>query len=221
MPSLTYRVALPGELIQNTVVFCNDQTSQEAKEWRLEMAYRSLLLLRTAMAVLNFSVREEVAWQLPELNGKERRIVQRSLLINPENLRYAIDENTEFEETMRVPVLISYMLVETITQQSKRLTTPLVLAQEMKLCSSVDSFMTGYHGLRKFLTTPVPFPLIQLSRTFLFLYVFTIPFELLTDSSTLAAHCFFVFLITMGFLGLETVAEELDNPFGDDANDFK
>ena len=185
------------------------------------MAYRSLLLLRTAMAVLNFSVREEVAWHLPELNGEEREIVKKSLLINPENMHYAIDENTEFEETMRVPVLISRMLTETITRQSKRLSKPLALPQEMKLYSSVDSFMTGYHGLRKFLTTPVPFPLIQLSRTFLFLYVFTIPFELLTDSSSTAAHCFFVFLITMGFLGLETVAEELDNPFGDDPNDFK
>ena len=137
------------------------------------MAYRSLLLLRTAMAVLNFSVREEAAWKLPELNGAEREIVHQSLLINPENLHYAIDDNTEFEETMRVPVLVSYMLTETITEQAKRLSRPLALAQEMKLCASVDSFMAGYHGLRKFLTTPVPFPLIQLSRTFLFLYVFS------------------------------------------------
>ena len=30
--------------------------------------------------------------------------------------------------------------------------------------------MAGYYGIRKFLTTPVPFPLIQMARTFLFLY---------------------------------------------------
>lgn len=29
-----------------------------------------------------------------------------------------------------------------------------------------------------------------------------------------------VFLMTYGFVGLELVAIELDNPFGNDANDF-
>lgn len=59
-----------------------------------------------------------------------------------------------------------------------------------------------------------------MARTFLFLYVFTIPFVLLQDNSTLFAHCFMVFLATYAFVGLELIAIELDNPFGDDDNDF-
>lgn len=88
------------------------------------------------------------------------------------------------------------------------------------MLADVDSFMNGYYGIRKFLTTPVPFPLIQMARTFLFLYVFTVPFVLINDNSSNFAHCFVVFLITYGFFGLEVVAIEMDNPFGDDANDF-
>ena len=57
-------------------------------------------------------------------------------------------------------------------------------------------------------------------RTFLFLYVFTVPFVMLGDESSLFAHCFAVFLLTYGFVGLELVAIEMDNPFGDDDNDF-
>jgi predicted membrane chloride channel (bestrophin family) len=59
-----------------------------------------------------------------------------------------------------------------------------------------------------------------MARTFMFLYVFTIPFVLLGDQSSIFAHCFMVFLLTYGFVGLETVSIELDNPFGDDPNDF-
>jgi predicted membrane chloride channel (bestrophin family) len=59
-----------------------------------------------------------------------------------------------------------------------------------------------------------------MTRTFLFLYVFTVPFVLLSDPSSLMAHCFIVFLLTYGFVGLEVVSIELDNPFGNDANDF-
>lgn len=59
-----------------------------------------------------------------------------------------------------------------------------------------------------------------MSRTFLFLYVFTVPLVLLQDDSSNVAHCFMVFLLTYGFMGLEDVAIELDNPFGSDANDF-
>lgn len=70
---------------------------------RQETAYRNLLLLRSAMAVLNFGVRKESVRTLPELNGAEKNTVQRNLLIHPENQHYAIDENTEFEENIVYP----------------------------------------------------------------------------------------------------------------------
>ena len=209
-----------GELIQNVCVFTQDQLDESAKSWRSEMAYRTLILLRSAMAVLNFSVTQEAAWELPELNGLEDERIKQNLLINPVNRKYAIDENTVAEENMRVPIIISNLLVETIHQQSTRLKTPLGLARENKFYGSLDSFMVGYYGLREFITTPPPFPMVQMALVFLLFYVFTIPFVLLTDDSGLAAHCFFTFLITLGFIGLETVAVELDNPFGDDPNDF-
>ena len=71
------------------------------------------------------------------------------------------------------------------------------------------------------MTTPVPFPLVQMARTFLFLYVFTVPFVFLKDTSGLIAHCVFVFVLTYGFVGLELAAIEMDNPFGEDENDIE
>jgi len=75
--------------------------------------------------------------------------------------------------------------------------------------------------MAKFLTTPVPFPLIQMARTVLFFYIFTVPFALLNDSgSSTVAHIGTVLILTYGFMGLEAVAMELDDPFGEDPNDF-
>ena len=69
----------------------------------------------------------------------------------------------------------------------------------------------------------MPFPLIQMTRTIVLFYVYTIPFVFLDDTSShsLMEHCIVVFLITYGFMGLELVSIELDDPFGNDANDFE
>ena len=55
------------------------------------------------------------------------------------------------------------------------------------------------HSVRMLLTTPVPFPLIQMCRTIVWLYVFTIPFVFLSDTKTsILPHCISVFVLTYG-----------------------
>ena len=59
-----------------------------------------------------------------------------------------------------------------------------------------------------------------MSRTLLFAWVFTIPFCIVRNIDK-PWHCSAIsFLICYGFLGLEYVSIELDDPFGDDPNDF-
>jgi|JI8StandDraft_2_1071088.scaffolds.fasta_scaffold323911_1 hypothetical protein len=53
-----------------------------------------------------------------------------------------------------------------------------------------------------------------------FCYCHQVPFALLSDPSIAIVHCIEIFVLTYGFMGLETVSIELDNPFGDDDNDF-
>jgi predicted membrane chloride channel (bestrophin family) len=59
-----------------------------------------------------------------------------------------------------------------------------------------------------------------MSRTFLFFYIFTLPSALLTVTSTPASDLIVLFIVTYGFIGLEIISIELDDPFGDDAIDF-
>lgn len=214
------------ELIQSACVLTHDKQDSSSKQWRFELAYRTLMLLRTTMAVLSYRSNKIPAWDVPELNGDEYDDIRNTILIDDDN-RYAKTSQYKtstiqgtWQETMRVPIRMAYLTRKTIHSQEKRLEQPLVFSAENRLFGNVDSFMNGYYGIRKYLTTPVPFPLIQMSRTFMFLFVFTVPFVLLSDKSNAVAHCFAVFLLTYGFVGLETVAIELDDPFGDDENDF-
>ena len=59
-----------------------------------------------------------------------------------------------------------------------------------------------------------------MTRTFLFLWVFTLPFALARDMEKVYPLTVILFFITYGFVGLEMVSIELDDPFGDDPNDF-
>merc|ERR1719273_1907097 len=72
----------------------------------------------------------------------------------------------------------------------------------------------------KLSSAPFPFPLVQMARTFLFVWVFTLPFALNNDIVDATAFIFIIFFISYGVLGLECVSIEMDDPFGDDPNDF-
>jgi predicted membrane chloride channel (bestrophin family) len=53
------------------------------------------------------------------------------------------------------------------------------------------------------------------------IYIFTLPLVFLgDDGSNIWEDCVTVFLLTYGFVGLDATSVELDDPFGEDANDF-
>jgi hypothetical protein len=57
--------------MHHTVVFSRKYkiTQQEAKEWRSEIAYRIMLVLRTTVAIIEYPNDIIPAWQLPELSS--------------------------------------------------------------------------------------------------------------------------------------------------------
>eukprot|EP00581_Thalassiosira_minuscula_P012133 CAMPEP_0183711598 /NCGR_PEP_ID=MMETSP0737-20130205/7070_1 /TAXON_ID=385413 /ORGANISM="Thalassiosira miniscula, Strain CCMP1093" /LENGTH=374 /DNA_ID=CAMNT_0025940155 /DNA_START=113 /DNA_END=1237 /DNA_ORIENTATION=+ len=216
------------QLVQYAFVYTADRQDDKAKEWRAELSHRALILLRAAMAVIDYPTTKRPASDIPGLEETEIKYLKQARNRNTKgrssrkiNLSPRVIEMLdEAEKNMRVPIQISYLLKKTIHSQGKKLQKPMEYVLENKLMASVDGFLSGYYGMRQFMTTPVPFPLVQMSRTFLFAYVFTIPFAMVGDRSSVLAHCFVVFLLTFGFVGLELVAIEMDNPFGEDDNDF-
>lgn len=140
------------ELVQTACVLSDTLHDDAAKEWRHEIAYRSALLLKVAMAIIDYPIDKVEPWKLPELNGMEAQAIQ-SLVNNPTNRRWVHEERSVWEEAMRVPIHLAYMLRQTIHSQNSRLQTPIQVNLENKLLAYVDSYMNGYFGIQKFLTT--------------------------------------------------------------------
>ena len=66
---LSIMYAESRELIHNAVVFTRHIQTTKAKEWRNDIAYKTCLLLRLAMAVIDYDSDHLPPWKIPELNN--------------------------------------------------------------------------------------------------------------------------------------------------------
>eukprot|EP00588_Corethron_pennatum_P007062 CAMPEP_0194294200 /NCGR_PEP_ID=MMETSP0169-20130528/49952_1 /TAXON_ID=218684 /ORGANISM="Corethron pennatum, Strain L29A3" /LENGTH=236 /DNA_ID=CAMNT_0039042977 /DNA_START=420 /DNA_END=1130 /DNA_ORIENTATION=- len=120
------------------------------------------------------------------------------------------------------PLLFALLLRTTIASNRDYLDTPLSHQYELKLLSYVGDFVKANHGLMNIEDTPFPFPIVQMCRFLLLIWVHTLPFALGHDmrTSRIEVNVLIIFFVTFAFLGLERVSVEMDEPFGDDPNDF-
>ncbi|KAL3934521.1 MAG: hypothetical protein SGARI_003348, partial [Bacillariaceae sp.] len=210
------------EIVQKALVYSRSKKNADrnGKEWRSELAYRAMRLLQTTVANIRYPAQKVPAYDIPELSGVELQCATP----DKDFLRRANIPSTEESDSVRVPKRMAQLVRETVCSQGDRLSHPISIQQEMTLLACVDKFQGGNYGMRKFmvrLTTPVPFPLVQMAHTLVMIYVFTLPLVFLGDSnSTFIEDCITTFMLTYGFIGLDATAVELDDPFGDDANDF-
>lgn len=68
-------------------------------------------------------------------------------------------------------------------------------------------------------STPLPFPYFHLCKTLLFFYFLCFPFFIKQELGVYANVCEFCCL-ALALLGVDAIATELENPFGDDENDL-
>jgi len=99
-------------------------------------------------------------------------------------------------------------------------TSQLELFERMKMVDLLNEFVANYRTLLVIKSTKFPFGMIQMGRTFLFLYTFSIPLVLRGVVSEMYSAIVFVFFLTYGFVGLEIVAMKLMSPFGESTNDL-
>jgi predicted membrane chloride channel (bestrophin family) len=224
------------EVVQYTCVLTNQNTSLAAQQWRQDVAYRVILCLRLAMAAVEHKSIGLSAWDcIPDQDQKDLLLMVDPTSDEAKNYRTTVEEyeilralqhgpRTTTDETFRAPVVFVYALREALLQPRQ---DTHILAQRdwhvnesLKLLQLTSSFLTAFHGLKKLVVTPFPFPLIQLNRIFLFAWCFSLPLVLIHENDELVETLVLVFFSTFGFLGLEYATIEMDDPFGDDPNDF-
>ena len=149
------------ELIQNVCILSStlkDGRTMIAEEWRHEVAYRTLLLLRTTMVVIEYPIHQTLPWTIPELNGMEANDIKKNLLAMTNTSAVINDSihhsnyNAIWEDVLRVPIRIEYLLRKSVHSNMIRLTEAIPIQLELKIFTSIDNFMNGYYSMRKFLT---------------------------------------------------------------------
>mmetsp|Transcript_50900 Transcript_50900/g.75437 ORF Transcript_50900/g.75437 Transcript_50900/m.75437 type:complete len:392 (-) Transcript_50900:383-1558(-) len=212
------------ELIHHMCVLTLYEKGEKAKEWRNDVAFRTIVLLRSLCAALEYESSGKNAWEIPELEKSERDEIKKKLFLNNKldsaRGKLSHGERNMKTENFRVPRLLQYSLRKAIvSERDGKLETPLHINEELKILQFVSEFNKAFHGLKMLVFTPFPFPLIQMARTFLFFWVFTLPFSMVGDIKSWQV-LIIIFFLSYGFIGLEYVSMELDDPFGDDPNDF-
>jgi predicted membrane chloride channel (bestrophin family) len=222
------------ELVQHVCILTLFEDSPSAQEWRRKVAYQTILLLRVTMAAIEFRSLSINTWDVTDENLElltpttpaHRRLVSvMPSALTPQNQRiskWAHGERTMADENFRAPIVLAYNLRQAILVQrnGEYLEKRMHVNEELKILGFVSDYVTAFHGLKKLITAPFPFPLVQMTRTFLFFWVFSLPLVLVHAIPQPVQVMVIMFFVTYGFLGLEYVSMELDDPFGDDPNDF-
>jgi predicted membrane chloride channel (bestrophin family) len=96
------------------------------------------------------------------------------------------------------------------------------LLERVNMVTKLQEFVDAYNNLLILASTPLPFPLVQMGRAFLFLWTFSMPLVLLEGPfSEVWGAQIFLFFLTYGFIGLELVSIKLSDPFGDSRDDVQ
>lgn len=122
------------------------------------------------------------------------------------------------DENFRAPMNFAHVLRQIIMEHDHYLGYKMAVNEYRDLLHFVANFIDAFHGFRVLVFTPYPFPLLQMTRAFLFFWVYTLPMVLLKDYRPWSS-VFIVILVSFGFIGIEYVSMSLDDPFGDDTND--
>lgn len=199
-------------------------SDKEAQQWRHDVALATLELLDNTMLVLDFRSRIYVdrldkipdTLNVHKAKRSHRRSPSEGLRMSqshyfPEHRLMAAHLLTE---ACRSPVHAAWKVREVLMQQRHGLLKPNTLRhpcnEELRWLDFVGDYLKAFSVLENHMTTPIPFPMVQMTKTFLFVWLFSLPLTMPLDNTRyFVLSLLMIALITYGFVGLEFVACEL------------
>jgi putative membrane protein len=129
-----------------------------------------------------------------------------------------IDEATykKMEEVKHVPNRIISMMYDRCTELYKD--NKISGDQFIILDRDLKEFSDIVGACERIKNTPIPYSYSMYIKKFIFIYLLTLPFGMVTVEEYLTIPI--VLLITYVLLGVELIAEEIEDPFGKDSNDL-
>ncbi len=136
---------------------------------------------------------------------------------NTEDLDLVDDEMTHaVAKAKHVPNIISALMYDRVNNlfQTGKITGDQLLAMDREL----KEFSDIVGACERIKNTPIPYSYSMYIKKFIFIYLLTLPLGLVGDEGLITIPI--VLLITYVLLGVELIAEEIEDPFGKDSNDL-
>jgi putative membrane protein len=133
------------------------------------------------------------------------------------DLEWQVDaEFLRGEQAVHLPNYISSLLYRKIVQlvREGKLTTD----QQWLLDREMKEFSDIIGACERIKNTPIPYSYAMYIKKFIFIYLITLPFGLVTTMNYITIPV--VLLISFILLSVELIAEEIEDPFGREANDL-
>ena len=141
--------------------------------------------------------------------------------LQKESTRLELDEQPhpelpDFNSATHPPINIAQGIINKINQLYKQ--TIITPEQFIILNNEILSFMDVCGACERIKNTPIPFSYSAFIKKFIFIYVITLPFGFALTLGYLAIPVTtFIFYV---LASLELIAEEIEDPFGQDSNDL-
>ncbi|KAL7537598.1 hypothetical protein ACHAWF_005831 [Thalassiosira exigua] len=200
------------ELHQMSLTLTEKCVGSKADEWRADTKRLIEQVIRESVATLR--------------NGAHSAMLVRNVRTNFSGSKVFVGKGGSDDPMVLMHILRSHMYHESLALKKEGSPdgfTELQLLERCKMTDLLHEFTVSYRNLLRLSSTPMPFALVQMGRTFTFVWVITIPFiltghDFYKDYASGFSYCV---LLTYGFLGLEFVSRMLSNPFGDEmSGDF-
>lgn len=121
-----------------------------------------------------------------------------------------------YEKYVHLPNGISAALYREVTELNKK---AIISGEQLLfLNEQLQTFVNVAGGCERIRNTPIPYSYNIFIKKVIFLYVFTMPIGFVREFGYWAAPI--VSLIFYVFTSIELIAEEIEDPFGEDANDL-
>lgn len=91
---------------------------------------------------------------------------------------------------------------------------------QSRMYQELSNGMLGYNNALKIADVPFPFPYAQLLSMLLIVFSFFLPVYMTVFTDSMLVGPLLSFVMFQGIWGLNEVAKELENPFGEDTNDI-
>lgn len=141
--------------------------------------------------------------------------------LHKESTRLQLDEHPhpeipDFDHTKHVPAQVMNLMTSRVNQLYKQ--EKLTGDQLIVLNQELQSFMDICGACERIKNTPIPFSYSSFIKKFIFFYIMTLPFGFAFKLGYLNIPVVvFIFYV---MASLELIAEEIEDPFGFDANDL-